>query len=155
MIWFLSIILIVICIIIYVIMKNKNAKTGKNDKNQILKIIVVINIIVVCLLQIILPFARNINLYGLIIFLLVNIIVLFLSKKLSKSKYIFIVTIVAYFIMVCIIPLYKFEDHRHIFNHDKMYTMQMSNGEQMEFPEEIIEEYTIYYNCYKIKLLEI
>ena len=153
MIWFLSIILIVIYITIYVILNNKNINR-KNDKNQILKIIVVINIIVVCLLQIILPFARDINLYGLIIFLLVNIIVLFLSKKLSKSKYIFIVTIVAYFIIVCIIPLYKFENHRHIFNHDKMYTMQMLNGEQMEFPEEIIEEYTIYYNCYNIKLLE-
>jgi len=148
MIWLL--ILMVVGVMFYIIVKCKNENA--NNKNKLLKIIITINIVVVCILNIILPFVREINSYGLIAFILVNILLFFFSDKINNKKSIFMVTVAAYFIIMCIIPVYKFEDHRHTFEHNKTITSQLPDGTEITSPLEKIEKYTVYYNCYSVKL---
>lgn len=147
------IILVMIFMASYAIRINKHSNSESN-KNKILKIIIAINIMLICILKITSFFTNYINIYGFIIFVFVNAIILVFSEKLSKNKINFIITIIVYFTLISVIPVYKFENHKHVFNKEKMNKLELFDGKQIELPEEKIEEYTAYYNCYNIKLLE-
>lgn len=110
---------------------------GQEKKNlNILAKIIIVNIIFTICIDIILPNVHDLNLVGCTIFGLVNIIMLLLSKLFSKNKIVLIIGIIAYFIIIFLTPIYKFEDHAHKFNEGA----------------ETIYEYTVYYNPYYIKL---
>ena len=121
-------------------MKEKNNDETKNIKQKILKTIVIINIILVLFITT-LPFAREFNLWGIAILILVNLLILIFNKQICKNKITLSISIIIYFIIMFINPVYEMEEHEHNFEPN-----------EYEAPTEIIEEYVTYYNCYNIKL---
>lgn len=145
MILFIILILVIVGLIFYNIMK-------KNDKKlNILTIFIILNIIVMLGLQT-LPYVHDINLVGIVILVLTNIVILLLSNKLSKNKISLIISILVYLIIMFATPVYKFKDHEHIFDHNNVMNMTMSDGTVKEFPTETIREYIMYYDIYNIRL---
>lgn len=108
----------------------------ENKKLNLLAKIIIFNIVFTVLIGIILTMVHETNLTGIVIFVLVNIIMLLLSKLLSKKKIILVFSVMVYFIIIFITPVYKVQDHEHVFYDDA----------------ETIYEYTIYYNPYYLKI---
>lgn len=135
MIWVLIIILTIGCIL-YAICKKKKLIKVDEDKKKALKIIVIANIVLVVIMSISLSLRNWFNWWGMLIIIALNVVVLIFNQKLSKNKVVIIITIVIYFVLMFIIPVYKYEDHEHIFN---------EGGEE-------IKEYNSYYNCYSVNL---
>lgn len=135
MIWVLIIILTIGCIL-YAICKKKKLTKVDEDKKKALKIIVIANIVLVVIMSISLSLRNWFNWWGMLIIIALNVVVLIFNQKLSKNKVVIIITIVIYFVLMFIIPVYKYEDHEHIFN---------EGGEE-------IKEYNSYYNCYSVNL---
>lgn len=142
--------ILVICGIIFYFMKKNDLL--KSKEINILTLIILINIILILFLGFI-PSLREINLWGICIFILIHILMLICSKKISKKRISLFIGIIFYFFVIFITPIYKCEDHEHIFNKSETHITTL-NGTEIKMPSEEIKEYIIYYNCYDIKLLK-
>ena len=135
------IIVLLIFYIIYLIISKKNS-INTNNCFILLKIIVVIHTIL--MLKNLMFWAYEFNLWALIILILLNLLVLIFNKKLSKNRIILIVSIILYLIFMFIIPVYKNEEHVHVFSSTETYI----NKDGKELPVESFKKYVIYSNCY-------
>ena len=117
--------------------KKEILKIGKNI--SLLNICINIALILSSLNIYIIVTANEIPLlWGICIFILVNIVIFIVIQKISKRTMLIIVVIV-YFLVIFMIPIYKYEGHEHIF----------------EGRGEVIQEYKAYYNVYGIRILKI
>ena len=152
------ILILIIILIICGIMLYKNRKKEEKKNNILILIVFLNNLFILALYCILDPtigfgdlwiYLNTLNgwdnIWGVIVFLLINIIVLTLSKKLSKKKSILAVGIIIYFLLIFFTPARVFEGHEHIYE-----SYINSNGEKV--PYERIEDYIVYYNCYNIRI---
>ena len=132
-----------------IIRKNKEIKqySGRNW----IKIIVIVNICVICFFRFIFPGVTSYATFTICFYIsvLINIvtIILVFSKKILDKKVIVNCIIIIYFLLMIGLPIYKFEDHKHVFDNTRTFR---NNG--IDWPIEEIIEYTDYYNCYGVKL---
>lgn len=116
-----------------------------------------------------------INILFLIIFLInVLFIILLINSKIKLSDKIAIILLIICFIVMIALPVYKFEDHEHVFENVNNYNdvdvdidvdenitgneidSMMSNAEKYLYMGiEKIYEYTDYSNCYGIRIKRI
>ena len=114
MFWILLCFLILICVVLGVLKVKKNNIFESKEGNQIkiLNSIIGINIFITVLLFFILPFKYGINIWGLVIFILINIIFLFLvNGNLVKNYIIFSIFLVLYLAIMFLVPVYENEGY--------------------------------------------
>lgn len=150
------ILILIIILVICGVMLYKNKKKEEKKNNILILIVFLNNLFILALycildptigfgdLWIYLPVLNGWdNIWGIIIFLLVNITTLILSKKISGKKVMLVIGIFIYFLLIFFTPARILEGHTHVFEEH-----------EGTVPYERIEEYKIYYNCYNIKIYE-
>lgn len=128
--------------LVIVIINRIVTKNNKNIKRfKLSRYLLFLNIVIFLLLLLGAPITADVIVVSLIILLLLNIIVIFMvyNKKIINNKKLVVGIMMVYFLFMFMIPIYKFENHEHIF---------IKQHEQ-------IRNYTDYYNCYLIKILKI
>ena len=140
-------------VVIFGVLIYKNEKNKTNTERNFLMLIIEINILLAIFL-IFMPNLHGLNLWGIGVFILVNIVMLIFSKKINKTKIGLIIGIIIYFVIMLIIPVYVDYGHEHIMDRESIRIFTTPTGKKLEFPDEKIRKYIIYYNCYKIKLFE-
>ena len=139
MIIFLLLILIII-VSIFVLYNKKSINIEENAKENFWKFFIILNIGIICFFRFIWPGPSHYA--GVttmsIVLLIVNIvsIIILFSKKIIKNKPIIICIIGLNFLFTIGFPVYKLEEHEHVFHENQ---------------EQIIN-YIDYYNAYGIKL---
>ena len=88
--------------------------------------------------QLLYQYGEILNTILIIIFINILLVIFLISKKIKKNNILVLIIIIIYFLFMIFVPVYKLEDHEHIFNNDM-------------FRERIIE-YKDYYNIYGIRL---
>jgi len=137
------VLIFLVAVLVTLILRNKKATIEEKDakKINICKHIIVLNICIVCFITLVLPGIGGHITNPLIIFMVsliisVIAIVLLFNKKIANNTIGTISVLVIYFLIMFVIPVYKFENHEHVFNNN----------------HETIREYTDYYNCYLMKI---
>lgn len=140
------ILIVLVTILITLYLRNKKVTVEENDlkrtkKRNIWKYIIVLNICIVCFITLVLPGIGGHITNPLIIFMVLLIIsviaiVLLFNKKIANNIISTISVLFVYFLIMFVIPVYKFENHEHVFNNN----------------HETIREYIDYYNCYLMKI---
>ena len=133
-------------------------------------IVLILNITLMSFFQII--FFGALNILFLISFLInVIFIILLINSKFKLSNKAAIILLIIYFIVMFILPIYKVEDHEHVFENANNYNNVDDNNENttgnviddmisnaemyLNVGVEKILEYTDYYNCYGIRIKRI
>lgn len=139
---FLLFVLIVFVLSLIVVIINRIiSKNNRNIKRfKLSRYLLFLNIVVFLVLLLGAPITVEVIIVPLTVLLLLNIIVIFMvyNKKIINNKKLVVGTMIVYFLCMFMIPIYKFENHEHIF---------IKQHEQ-------IRNYTDYYNCYLIKILK-
>ena len=126
--------------------KKINLKNDNLLKSLLARSLILLHIIIVILINLGTSFETTVLIWVLV---LLNICVIALCfTTILKNKKIITLLIVLYFIIMMVIPAFKFENHSHYYNLAKLITNQNGNI----VPYEEIREYIEYYNCYGIKL---
>lgn len=139
--------------IITVTSKRLQANIGEdNTVAAILRIMVCVNIILVCILLDFFNEEKAILLIGVIIFGIVNLAILIFGPKLPDNKKALIIVVIAYILLMLLIPFYSIEDQKMVAKDDSPIFI---GGEQYHFPDSYsLGDYLKYYNCYHIKIFE-
>lgn len=157
MIVFLIPIVIVVFGVIIFLVHNTFKKTDSPKYSGWIKFLVIINICIICFFKFIFPGDAKYSEFTIFFYvsLLINIITIILvfNKKILQKKRLIICTVVVYFLLMFVLPVYKLDDHQHIFDYTRTYTDTIQ-GITFTSPYEEIISYTNYYNCYGIKLYE-
>ncbi len=143
-------IMLAFVILYYFIMKKE---VQKDKEKNLVMLIVLTNVLLSIIMGFWVTLLKEKNLLGIGIFILINVLVLIFSKKLSQKKITLIISLIIYFLIIFITPVYELEGHEHIFDYDNMETIIVA-GKEMEFPKEKIKHYVRYYNCYNIRIFE-
>lgn len=153
--------IIIIGIVIFLIYNHK--KRGEEVKEQEesakkgswRKVLIIISLCVICFFRFIHPGVEySVPTIWFYVAILINIIVIILifNKKLLTKKRILNCIIIIYFLLMIGLPVYKFDNHEHIFDDTRTYTVNTSTGIDFTMPYEKIIEYTNYYNCYGLRI---
>ncbi len=144
------VIIAIIGIIIFVQEQEKYAKSG-----NWIKFMIILNIGIIGFIKFIFPGNAKYSdsTIWFYVSILINIIMLVLvfNKKLLAKKKIINGIIILYFLFMIGLPVYKFEDHTHIFDDLKTDIIGNSVLEDGATYEQIIG-YTEYYNCYGLRI---
>lgn len=136
-------------------------------------IILILNISFISFFSII--FFGTYNILFLINFLInIIFIILLMNLKFELSNKTAVILLIIYFIVIIILPVYKVEDHEHVFENVNNYNdvdvdidvdenitgneidSMMSNAEKyLNMGIEKIYEYTDYFNCYGMRIKRI
>ncbi len=157
-----AVIVAIIGIVIFLIYNhNKREKDIKeqeerSQKGSWRKILIIINICIICFFKFIFPGSAKYSApticFFISIFINIIVIVLIFNKKLLTKKRILNCIVIVYFLLMIGLPVYKLDNHEHIFDDTRSYTVNTSEGKEFAFPYEKIIEYTEYYNCYGIRI---
>jgi len=141
----MCLIFVFIGFVISLIIVIANRIVSKNNKNikrfKLSRYLLFLNITIFLLLFLGAPTIADVMGISWVILLFINISVIFIlySKKIIDNKKLVAIIMIIYFLMMFALPVYKFENHEHIF---------IKKHEQ-------IRNYTEYYNCYLIRIFKI
>ena len=161
-VFLIPIVIVVFGVIIFFIHNNKAKENTFNKQDNPkysnwIKFLVIINICIICFFKFIFPGDAKYSEPTIFFYvsLLINIITIILvfNKKIVQKKIVVICTVVVYFLLMIILPVYKLDDHKHIFDNTRTHTYTVGEVTFTSPYEEIIS-YTNYYNCYGLKLYE-
>ena len=157
---------IIIAILLLFLFKKSNS-----IEKKVCVTIFIINICLILYLKVLFQ-SYITNLFWLIILFNIIFLILFNSKLILKKK-IALLLLTIYFICLIFIPIYKFEDHEHVFidennnnniasvntentsNNTITNTMRNEAEKYLNLRIEKIENFIDYYNFYGIKLKRI
>lgn len=162
----IPIIAIIIAILVYV------SKKSYSIEKKFCFTILILNIFLILFLDYygqVTHYASITILFWINILINVIFIILLINSKLILSKKTAAILLIIYFISMIFIPIYKVENHEHIFINENNYNTINKNDENtinntrinnifneaekfLDGRTEKIEKYIDYYNCYGIKI---
>lgn len=163
----IPIIAIIIAILVHI------SKKSYSIEKKLCFTILILNIFLILFFRLLWPgvthYASITILFWINILINVIFIILLINSKLMLSKKTAAILLIIYFISMIFIPIYKVENHEHIFINENNYSTINKNDENTInntgihniFSEaekflggrtEKIKEYIDYYNCYGIKI---